>query len=70
MNPKQIQQSDIKVELIHSPYPSTFVRQPSFVKVTHIPTGITVTKCHEYQIIARDEAIFEIECLLEILYDN
>ena len=69
MNPQPIQQYDIKVELIHTPYPSTFDRQPSFVKVTHVPTGITSTKYHKYQITARDEAIFEIECLLEVFYN-
>ena len=44
----------------------TYPHRCQFVKLTHIPSGIAVTKESRSQIIARNEAIEEIEVLVEL----
>lgn len=37
---------------------------PSYVKIEHVPSGITVTKKHRSQLKAKEECIAELEELL------
>jgi protein subunit release factor A len=44
----------------------TFPQRCQFVKITHIQSGISVTKESRTQIIARNEAFEELEILVEL----
>lgn len=39
-------------------------KRGSFVTLTHVPTGIEVTKYHRVQIVAKGEALEELEKLV------
>ena len=58
---------ELKVELIpRKPRIVTVDNLPTFVKVEHVPSKITVTKYHRSQYKAKEEAIEELEILVEL----
>ena len=62
INPK-----DIKVDVLsHKSKGQRAGFPPSFVRIEHLPSGITVTKSRTTQIAARDEAMEELEMLVEL----
>ncbi len=51
-----IEQDDLRVNAIRK----------NFVKIKHIPSGITVTKENKSQVKAKEEALEELEMLVEL----
>ena len=66
-----MEEKDLKVELLPSkPKVITVDNMPTFVKIEHMPSKITVTKYHRSQYKAKQEAIEELEVLVEIWEKN
>lgn len=62
---------DIKLDIIKSKtrYLNVYKNRDRFVRVEHIPSGITVTKYHKSQIEAKKLAMLEINELID-LWEN
>ena len=57
---------DLRVEVIRKPMIVEVFPRNEFVKITHLPSGISVTKHNNSQLKARNEALEELEVLVEI----
>ena len=62
-----IKPEELKIEILScKPKQITVDKLPTFVKIEHIPSKITVTKYHRSQYKAKNECIEELEMLVEI----
>ena len=58
---------DLRIEIIRNiNNVDVYPKAEEFIKVTHEPSGICVTKHNRSQIKAKDEALEELELLVEL----